>query len=284
MSEEKPLHLFLNDIPPGTGPQVRGNRDLMRIGTSLQAAQELLAQFAQGKQPVDLKADGQPVTPADRAADALLKRMLPREDEGWLSEETPDNLARLEKRRVWVVDPLDGTKEFQLGIPQWCVSIGLIENQCPVAGGISNPATGEVFLGSSEMGILSFPSSIKQLQPDHENLPVVLASRSEVERGEWDYVQRAPFKVRSVGSIAYKLALVASGRADATWTLVPKNEWDIAGGVALVLASGGQVLRPSGKPLVFNQPNPRWEGIIAFSGTAQQETIQLFKDWLSLPK
>lgn len=277
MSEVFPLSIRLHDV--STSPGLHGGRiqDLQRIGSALRAAQKLLAQFARGVRSVEFKADGQPVTPADRAVDALLRQMLPEEDEGWLSEESPDNLERLKKSRVWVVDPLDGTKEFQAGIPQWCVSIGLIEGQQPVAGGISNPATGEVFLGSLATGIQKLPPCPEEPRSDFRTRPLVLASRSEVERGEWDWLQGAPFEIRSVGSVAHKLALVAAGKADATWTLVPKNEWDIAGGVALVLASGGAVHRLSGKPLAFNQPNTRWEGLIAFSGTAPPEAVRLFK-------
>lgn len=107
------LHNSSHSIPENPGLQDKGTQDLWRIESALKAARELLAQFEQGTQAAELKADGQPVTPVDRASDALLGRMLPWDDEGWLSEESPDNLARLEKRRVWVVDPLDGTKEFQ---------------------------------------------------------------------------------------------------------------------------------------------------------------------------
>jgi myo-inositol-1(or 4)-monophosphatase len=95
---------------------------------------------------------------------------------------------------------------------------------------------------------------------------VVLASRSEVKRGEWERFKGASFRVQAMGSVAYKLALVAAGKADATWTLVPKNEWDVAAGVALVRAAGGEVFLPTGMQRRFNAANPKLPGLIA-SGT-----------------
>jgi myo-inositol-1(or 4)-monophosphatase len=91
----------------------------------------------------------------------------------------------------------------------------------------------------------------------------VVASRTEVGRGQWDHLEGAPLTVRPLGSVAYKLALVAAGLADATWTLVPKHEWDVAAGVALVLGAGGEVWIPNGGLPRFNQPDPRLPGLVA---------------------
>jgi len=202
-----------------------------------------------------------------------LREALQREGEGWLSEESTDDLTRLQKQRVWVVDPLDGTLEFVAGIPEWCVSIALVENGKAVAGGILNPSTGEVFLGSVAGGLTyngkrTHASALTSLQG-----AVVLASRSEVKRGEWEVFRNAPVTVRPTGSVAYKLARVAAGLADATWTLTPKSEWDVAAGVALVQAAGGfaECLDASGP--TFNNPSPRLSGLIA-GGMALREGIR----------
>jgi myo-inositol-1(or 4)-monophosphatase len=92
---------------------------------------------------------------------------------------------------------------------------------------------------------------------------VVLASRSESERGEWGGSDDFPWVIRPVGSVAYKLARVAAGLADATWTRTPKHEWDVAAGVALVTAAGGYARCWNGEPPVFNQPSPKFDGLIA---------------------
>src|SRR6185295_14444405 len=185
------------------------------------------------------------------------------EGEGWHSEESRDDPARLQKRRVWAVDPLDGTKEFVAGIPEWCVSVGLLEDGRPVVGGVANPATGEIFLGSPETGVTYNGKTAQMSRRKSLEGAVVLASRSEFDRGEWERFRGAAFTVRPVGSVAYKLALVAAGLADATWTLVPKHEWDVAAGVALILAGGGSAYSQDGSPPRFNQPRPKLTGLIA---------------------
>jgi myo-inositol-1(or 4)-monophosphatase len=210
------------------------------------------------------KAGGDPVTAADEAVDTALRESLPRDGEGWLSEETADDPARLACRRVWVVDPLDGTKEFVQGIPEWAVSIGLVEDGEPVAGGIFNPATGERVVGARGLGVrLGGESATPSTRPGLAGA-TVLASRSETGRGEWASFGEAAFVVKPMGSVAYKLARVAAGLDDITWTLVPKNEWDVAAGVALVEAAGGVTWEwPSGKRRRFNAADPLLTGLVA---------------------
>src|SRR5262252_2345944 len=126
---------------------------LLRIEEALQAAVATLSHFIPGNVKVDYKPGADPVTEADRAANDVLRRVLIQNGEGWLSEESVDDKQRLGKERVWVVDPLDGTREFVAGIPEWCVSVALVEHGRAVAGGICNPATGELILGSLETGV-----------------------------------------------------------------------------------------------------------------------------------
>src|SRR5215475_8173956 len=126
---------------------------LQRIHAALEAAREVLNGFTPGAIEAEYKTGHDPVTEADRAVDAVLKKHLLRDGEGWLSEESVDDLTRLDKQRVWVVDPLDGTREFVQGIPEFCVSIAMVENGVPVAGGICNPATNELIIGSRETGV-----------------------------------------------------------------------------------------------------------------------------------
>lgn len=237
---------------------------LQRIEAGLEAAVQVLQDFRSGAVAFEDKAGGGPVTEADRAVDRVLARILPATGEGWLSEESRDDPRRLERRRVWAVDPLDGTREFVDGIPEWCVSVGLLEDGRPVAGGVANPATGEVFVGSVDGGITYNGHPARMSSRKSLCGAVVLASRSEVGRGDWERYRGAPFTVRPMGSVAYKLALVAVGLADATWTLAPKHEWDVAAGVALVLAAGGRVRTLDGSPLLFNQPRPWLSGLAAY--------------------
>src|SRR5437667_10738326 len=188
-----------------------------RIQSAIEASKPVFSRFTPGEIAAEYKAGHDPVTEADRALDEVLRKELLRDGEGWLSEESTDDPTRLEKSRVWVVDPLDGTREFVAGIPEFCVSVAMVENHRPVAGGICNPATAETFIGSLHTGVTyngkpARPSSNASLQN-----AVALASRSEMKRGEWEEFRSAPFKIRPMGSVAYKLALVSAGLADLTF-------------------------------------------------------------------
>ncbi len=256
---------------------------LQRIQSALEAARLVLSRFTSGAIEAEYKAGHDPVTEADRSVDAVLRKELLRDGEGWLSEESVDDLSRLDKRRVWVVDPLDGTREFVAGIPEFCVSVGLVEDGRPVAGGICNPATNEIFLGSVESGVTYNGKPAKPSQRTSLEGALILASRSEVKRGEWKAFDNPSFKVRPMGSVAYKLALVSAGLADVTFTLTPKNEWDVAAGAALVDSAGGYVRTLDNARLRCNQKNPLLSGLLAYGPILAQPasgpTEQPFAGW-----
>ncbi len=236
---------------------------LDRIEAALEATHEIFSRFTPGAVETEYKAGNDPVTEADHAIDAALHQHLLREGEGWLSEETIDDRTRLGKERVWVVDPLDGTREFVQGIPEFCVSIGFVEKGRPIAGGIYNPATQETFVGAVDCGVTYNGKPAKASERSTLNGATVLASRSEVKRGEWKAFERSSFQVRAMGSVAYKLALVSAGLADITFTLTPKNEWDVVAGAALVQSAGGFVCTLENTRLSANNANPLLSGLLA---------------------
>lgn len=244
-------------------PDSRHSDVMLRIGDALEEARRVFSRFTPGEIQAEYKSGHDPVTEADHALDAVLRKCLLRAEEGWLSEESADDLSRLEREHVWVVDPLDGTREFVEGIPEFCVSIAFVERGHPVAGGICNPATGETFLGSVASGITYNRAPARTSTRTSLDGAIVLASRSETKRGEWKSFQNGPIKVEPMGSVAYKLARVAAGLAEITFTLTPKHEWDIAAGAALVLSAGGYVQTLEGTPLICNQKDPLVSGLIA---------------------
>jgi myo-inositol-1(or 4)-monophosphatase len=237
--------------------------DLNKIEAALDAASEALRPFVAGSIEASFERGDDPLTEADLAVDEAVKGVLSSPEDGWLSEETADSPARLECRRTWVVDPLDGTREFVKGIPEWCVSVGLVEDGVPVAGGILAPAAGLRIVGAMDRGVTLNGVATGASKATSIQGALVLASRSEVKRGLWSPFFATDISIRSMGSVALKLALVAVGLADATWTLVPKNEWDVAAGAALVLASGGRISLPDGTNRSFNSPDPLLPGFIA---------------------
>jgi myo-inositol-1(or 4)-monophosphatase len=236
---------------------------LGRIEKALLAATEALKAFTPGKIESTLKDGGDPVTEADVLLDRILKDILLQDGEGWLSEETIDDFSRLDKKRVWIVDPLDGTREFIRGIPEWCISIAYVVNSRPEAAGICSPTAGQTFLGTRNTGVTLNGKSAKVTGKQDLAGATVLASNSEVNRGEWKRFEDKPFEIIPMGSVAYKMARVAAGLDDATFTLVPKNEWDVAAGWLLIEAAGGQVIDKNAKLRPFNQSDPLLPGLLA---------------------
>ncbi len=259
---------------------VTGNRerDLDRIREALAVAAQVLVRYTPGDVAwVEKSARGDELTEADTAVDRVLRDLLPQPGEGWLSEETRDDPGRLDRDRVWVVDPIDGTREFVAGVPEWCVSVGLVEKGEPVAGGLYNPQTRQLFVGSLETGVTLNDEPVTVARRGTLEGARVLASRSEVKRGEWSRFDGAGFQSVPCGSVAYKLGLVAAGLADATWTLVPKSEWDVAAGVALVRAAGGVCVHSNGARPAFNRPAPVFPDLLA----GHQQLIDEFRaSWL----
>jgi myo-inositol-1(or 4)-monophosphatase len=255
---------------------------LQRIHAALEASHPVFARFTPGAIETEYKIGHDPVTEADRALDAVLRKELLREGEGWLSEESVDDPIRLKHSRVWVVDPLDGTREFVKGIPEFCCSIGFVENGRPVAGGIYNPATNETFLGSVGSGVTYNGKPAQPSQRKTLDGALVLASRSEVKRGEWKPFENASFKIRPMGSVAYKLALVSAGLADITFTLTPKNEWDVVAGAALVQSAGGFVSTLEKTNLTANRRDPLLSGLLASGPFLKDELLALVEPHLRL--
>jgi myo-inositol-1(or 4)-monophosphatase len=251
------------------------SHDLARIDRALSTACEVLDEFTPGSVAATFKTGDDPVTAADLAVDRVLRQVLQGPDEGWLSEETADDTDRLDRRRVWIVDPLDGTREFVQGIPEWCVSVGLIEDGLPVAGGVLNPQTGVRILGAEGAGVVLDDRPVTLRPPAGIEGALVLASRSEVKRGEWDRFFTSTVSIRNMGSVAWKSALVGAGQADATWTLVPKHEWDVAGGAAIVRAAGGRVMLPDGSDVRFNRPDLKLPGFVACTPTLAAAVLRL---------
>jgi myo-inositol-1(or 4)-monophosphatase len=252
---------------------------LERIEAALAGAREIFARFTPGKIETKYKSGHDPVTEADRALDAALRKNLLREGEGWLSEESADDPSRLDRERVWVVDPLDGTREFVQGIPEFCVSIAMVERGQPVAAGICNPSTNETFVGAIDCGLTYNGAPARSSQRRELRGAVVLASRSETKRGEWEQFKNAPFNVRPMGSVAYKLARASAGLEDITFTLTPKNEWDVAGGAALIASAGGFV-QTLGSPLTCNRKDPLIDGLIAGGPFLKDKLLQFLAPYL----
>lgn len=229
-----------------------------------QAGREVLRLAAVGFETYT-KSDQSPVTSADLAVNQILRDSLSAAfpEDGWLSEETADNEERLSRDRVWIVDPIDGTRSFVRGLPEFCLSVALVEHGVPVVAAIFNPATGEFFSAIRGRGIridrLSDAGRPPFTPPER---PLALVNPWEHRVGRFQALE-PHLRCRPIGSIAYALALVATGQADAVVTLEGGNEWDIAAGVLLIEESGGRATTAAGHPFTFNRADPRVKGTLA---------------------
>ena len=251
-------------------------RELDTAIAAARAAGAIIRRYYKTPLEVREKDKDQPVTVADLEADrqirAIVSRAFP--DDGWLSEETADSHERLGRRRVWIVDPLDGTKEFIQHIPEFCVCVALVENGEPCVGVSYDPVRDHVYAARRNDGTRRNGTPVRMTSPSELRTARILASRSEDARGEWS-AYKGHCRVEPTGSVAFKLARVAAGDGDATFSLTPKNEWDICAGAVLVREAGGLITDRYGATLRFNQPDPLRPGLIAASRALHRPLLDL---------
>lgn len=207
-----------------------------------------------------------PVTVADHEASELivagLRAAFP--SDGILSEELADSPERLSCQRVWIIDPIDGTQEYAAGQADYCVSIGLAVAGEPVLGVIYAPSLQNIYTGVVKEGVYknAQPTGFNAALPPHE----ARISVSDSEYARELHAVALP-NMQPSGSIALKLAKIASGDQEATFTMSPRSEWDIAAGHALLRAAGGELRRRDGTAIRYNQPYSQIEqGIIGGRG------------------
>lgn len=210
------------------------------------------------------KADDTPVSDADLAVDKMLRERLTgeRPDYGWLSEESIDHPSRLDAARVWIVDPIDGTRAFLAGTPEWTVAAALVDNGQPVLAAVFNPATAEMFTARRGSGAYLNGAPIAVTAPQEIAGCRMIATKGFFKHKIWT-TPWPPTENVWFNSIAYRLALIAAGRADATLSLTGKSEWDIAGAALIVEEAGGKVTDATGAALTYNKPSPRMNGLVA---------------------
>jgi myo-inositol-1(or 4)-monophosphatase len=227
---------------------------------------------------VSHKAPGQPVTPTDREIDLLLHHRLlgGRPEYGWLSEEIADSPDRLTYRRVWIVDPIDGTRAFIDGEREFSISIGLLDDGQPRLGIVHAPALGETLWAVRGAGAwwgsltAARRVQVRPLPGEGERF-TALASRSDYRSGRLAPLDKVA-RITAMGSTAYKLARVAAGREHAYVTPAERSEWDVCAGALLVEEAGGVISDGRGAPLAYNGMPPHIQGVVA-AGPGLQESI-----------
>ena len=219
------------------------------------------------------KEPGQIVTDADIAVDRFLRDRLigARPGDAWLSEETVDDRARLDTARVWIVDPIDGTRSFAQGTPEFTISVALVADGRPIVGLLLNPASGQLFEAVHGGGAM-LDGSVMRVRTTSLAGARIVCSQSENRRRRFDAMLPG-CDVSSIGSLALKLALVAAGRFDGYLTWRRTNDWDIAAAMLLVQEAGGRITDGGGGDVVLNRPSLRHDGILAASPDLHRELL-----------
>lgn len=232
--------------------------DELKVGVkAAREAGKIILNYYHDSYEIREKGYHNPVTTADHEADDYLKDILrgTYPEYGWLSEETVDSSDRLMADRCWIVDPLDGTKEFIEGIPQFVVSIALVEEHDPILGILYNPVTGDLFTACRGQGADLNGNPISCSEEKDLRKVTILNSRSETRNGLWKPYRDSFGSLRAVGSVALKLGMTASAQADFFATLRPKNEWDVCAGHCIIREAGGDLVRLNGESLSYNRPD-----------------------------
>jgi myo-inositol-1(or 4)-monophosphatase len=203
------------------------------------------------------KVPGQPVCEVDLAVDAFLQERLGALDPeaGWLSEETLDDSDRIERRRLWVVDPIDGTRDYLRNRPGWCVSVALVEDRVPVLGVLSAPMRGELWTAQRGRGSWRNGERLRVS-------PRAALTGARVPADTLPKVDRDLVPVAKPNSIALRIAMVAAGEADLLATLRWGFEWDIAAAALIAEEAGATVSGALGQPLAFNTASGAAFGVL----------------------
>jgi myo-inositol-1(or 4)-monophosphatase len=210
------------------------------------------------------KGQAGPVTEADYAVDKYLRETLlaARPAYGWLSEETEDNPARLSRERVFIADPIDGTRAFLRGLPEFTIVACIVAGGRPVAAAIYNPITDEMFDAVAGGGARRNGTLLRVTGRDGIENCRMIASKEVLARREWGAPWPA-MHVENRRSIAYRMALVAAGEFDAMISLGAKHDWDVAAGDLIVHEAGGRVTTGEGDTMRYNTPRALQPDIVA---------------------
>ena len=222
------------------------------------------------------KPDGAgPVTEADLAVNAMLQDHLraARPDYGWLSEETDDDPARLDHERVFIIDPIDGTRSFANGSNTWAHSLAIAVDGVVTAGVVYLPKRDKLYSAATGQGAFLNGDAIRPSARARLIGADMLATKPNMDPTHWSDGTPPEFKRAHRPSLAYRMALVAEGRYDGMLTLRGSWEWDIAAGDILLRESGAVTSDKAGLPLRFNNPHPTVNGVVAANSEIHTQVI-----------
>ncbi|MEO0864697.1 MAG: 3'(2'),5'-bisphosphate nucleotidase CysQ [Pseudomonadota bacterium] len=241
-------------------------RDLDLLEEAAREAGEIARSFWRDDPQVWDKGGDDPVSEADFAVDTHLKDRLlaARPEYGWVSEETVDDLSRLSAERVFIVDPIDGTRAFVAGEKTWAHSLAVVEQGAVIAACVFLPVREKMYLSAKRQGASLNGNKLQASNRNAVKGATVLSPKVSFRDEHWR--NGAPAVERHFRpSLAYRLALIGEGRFDAMLTLRPAWEWDIAAGALIAQEAGATVTDRHGETLTFNSPARQTAGVVAAS-------------------
>jgi myo-inositol-1(or 4)-monophosphatase len=201
-----------------------------------------------------LKDQSSPVSEADIAVDNFLRERLagPRSGTGWLSEETAHDRSSRQARRLWIVDPIDGTRSYLAGRPDWAISAALVADGRPVLAGVFAPATDELFIAGAGAGATRNGVPIRASAGDRLAGAKVAGPKRLVQT--LAAIESLIAVVPRIGSLALRFIRVAQGEIDVAFASGSSHDWDLAGADLLVHEAGGAMTTLVGRSLTYNEP------------------------------
>ncbi len=265
-------------MPVADGPDAPPlSEDLDLVREAARTAGQIALKYFGHDPEVWMKGGVSPVSEADYAADRYLHEVLTaaRPTYGWLSEESADDLSRLQAARTFVVDPIDGTRGFLAGQREWCVSVAVVENGRTIAGVLECPARNQTYWASLNGGAFlnGAPVVMRQSRTD----PVVGGPNVMIDAlpANW---KSTVIRAKYVPSLALRIAMVAEGTLDATFVKPNARDWDIAAADLILHEAGGQILNEFGRIPAYGTANTQHGTLVAGSGellAVMAETIRV---------
>ncbi len=253
--------------------------DLALLTGAAQEAAKIALDYWKSDQKIHDKGDGAgPVSEGDLAVDRFLRETLlaARPGYGWLSEETEDDLRRLDSRRAFVVDPIDGTRSYIDHGRTWAHSLAVVDKGRPVAAVVLMPARGKLYAAAEGQGAFLNGAPIRAAIRKNPDGASILAPRPHLDAKHWPGGLPA-LERHFRPSLAYRMCLVAEGRFDAMLTLRDAWEWDIAAGALIAEEAGARATDRVGKPLAFNSRGGKTPGVLVAPPWLHKNLIRRLK-------
>ncbi|MFC4625906.1 3'(2'),5'-bisphosphate nucleotidase CysQ [Daeguia caeni] len=257
----------------------RGTDDARELALLLAAAEEagrIAMRYFRQSPEVWMKEGNSPVSEADFAVDRFLRNELlqARPDYGWISEETRDERAPEQRRRAFVIDPIDGTRAYLHGEDTWCVSLAIVEDGRPIAGVLQCPARDEVISARSGKGAWQNGEAIHTRLPVPEQSVTIASARHGLPN--WERIWQGRVYLHPyIPSLAYRIAMVARGDLSGTFVRPNSHDWDLAAADLILAESGGAILTSAAKPIIYGLPTWRHGSLVAASGRLLDEMLSV---------